>query len=277
MEAKPKSTSKFLIDVSLFFLVTIAILGTASGEIGKVEPDGKKGLQTPSDVEIRFAFSSISPNMDDSSAPLFIAIGRDGRARAVRYQLRYQTKPVASHEGLLPEAEVQRLFARVRIAFRLPKHRKDYDRKLIYESDSFYLGVRSDNGKVREMFGDVETRPEEVRALMTEMTELWKRLSEVPPSYAYLTTRPVEKDRLRRLKREDPFRLTPIESLPAALQSLFISVVTQPLNFYPLTQTQYDEIQTYKRPFTYKGAGYELTLILSSKEAEPQNKGVKST
>jgi hypothetical protein len=258
-------------------LLSIAItsLATAGGGDG----DRSAGIRAiheakqrnPTDVEIRFEFyPGWTPNMDDSTAPFFIAVGRDGRARALRYELRYQTKPVATYEGMLPEPEVQRLFARISAAFRLPKHRKDYDRHKVYEGDGFYLAIKSNSGKVKEMSGGDGPRPDEVRELIRDMRELWKQLMEVPSAYAYITSRPVENDRLRRLKGQRPSRLTPIESLPATLQSLLIPVVTQPLNFYPLTQEQYDQIQSYKRPMTYNGAGYELTLILAAKEIEAQ-------
>jgi hypothetical protein len=257
-----------------FLLLSLAIASPAgAGYSAVAESDGVISTPTrgkpskPTGAEIRLEFYPTGP-YDDSVVPIFMVIGQDGRAHALRYGLRDPTKNVAAYEGVLPEAEVQRLFARVNGAFRLPKHRKDYDRRLVYESDGFYLAVSSHNAKVKEMFGAVETRPEEVRALVTEMSDLWKRLSEVPPAYAYLTSRSVEKDRLRRLKREGPSRLTSIESLPAFLQSLLISVVTQPRNFYPLTQEQYNQIQTYKRPMTYRGAGYELTIILAAKETK---------
>lgn len=222
----------------------------------------------PTDVEIRFEFNPIALNMDDSVVPIFIVIARDGRARALRHHFRYQTRNVESYEGELPEAVVQQLFARVNAAFRLPKYRKDYDRRNVYEDNSFYLALKSHTGKVKEMLGGDGPRPDEVRSLIARMSELWKSLSVVPPAFAYLTRRPVEKDRLILLRRQGPSRLTPIESLPATLQSLLIPVVTQPLNFYPLTQEQYDRIQTYKPPMTYKGRGYELAFILAAKERE---------
>jgi hypothetical protein len=258
VQTQSKSISKFFMNLSLVFMVTISVLVTVSGGIGRFEPNRDKGLRTEREVEIRLAFSSISPNMDDSVAPIFMVIGKDGRTWALRYL----------YEGVLPEAEVQRLFARVRAAFRSPEHRKDYDRKLIYESDSFYLGARSDNGKVKEMFGSLETRPEEVRTLITEMTEVWRRLNEVPPAFAYLTSRPIEKDRLRLLKSKYKVDLLPIESLPAALQPLLMPVVTQSLNFYPLTQPQYNQLKAGKLAITFKGKGYELSLFPSAKEAE---------
>ena len=82
------------------------------------------------DVEIRLAFNSLVPNFDDSTAPLFIAICRDGRVRAVRYQLRYHANSIAAYEGNLSEVEAERWFARVGAAFHLPQHRADYDRGL---------------------------------------------------------------------------------------------------------------------------------------------------
>lgn len=224
----------------------------------------------PTDVEIRFEFyAGWTPNVDDSSAPSFIVIGRDGRAKALRYELRYQTKPVASYEGVLPEAEVQRLFARVGAAFRLPKYRKDYDRRLIYEDDFFYLAVKSESGKVKQMSGGDAPRPDEVRALITDMRQLWRLLPEVPPAYAYLTGRPIEKYRLKLLRSKYRVEPTPVVSLPSDLQALLIPVVTQSRNFYPLTQAQYERYQKYHRPLIYKGIGYEPMLILSSNEVNP--------
>jgi hypothetical protein len=271
MELRPKSTDKFLRNLSLLSIMTITVLGSVSSGIGKVGPDGKRGLRTLSDVEIRCEFYPTGPYYDDSVAPTFIVIAQDGRTRALQYQLRDQTKNVSSYEGVLPSDDVQRLFARVEAGFRLPKHRKDYDRRLIYESDGFYLALKQRKAKIKEMSGGLETKPEEVRALVREMSELWKKLKEVKPAYAYLTARPVEKDRLRRLKREGPSRMTAIESLPAGIQSLLIRVVTQPLDFYPLIQPQHDQIKTYKQPVTYKGTGYELSLFQSAKESEAQH------
>jgi hypothetical protein len=249
-------------------MIAIAIFATASGTIGQVKPAVKKGAQSD-DVEIRFAFSSITPDFDDSFAPIFMVIAKDGRAHALRYGLRYQTKNVAAYEGALPAPEVEKLFAAVRAAFHLPKHRGDYDRGLAYESDSFYLAVTSHNNKTKEMFGSLETRPEQVRALVGDITKLWRRLREVPPAYAYLMSRPIEKDRLKLLRTKYKVFPTPIESLPVQLQLLLIPVVTQPLYFHPLTETQYKEYQPFHRPFTYKGAGYEPMLTLSAKQAEP--------
>lgn len=222
------------------------------------------------DVEIRLAFNSLDPNFDDSTAPLFIAISRNGQARAVRYQLRYHANSIAAYEGMLSEEETERWFARVGSAFHLPKHRADYDRGLVYESDGFYLSVLSRNDKAKEMFGSLETRPEEIRALVPEMSKLWRRLSEVQPAYAYLTYRPIEKDRLKLLRTKYKVDPTPIESLPSALQSLLISVVTQPRNLSPLTPAQYEQLNAGKLAVTYKTKGYELLLFLSAKEAQPQ-------
>jgi len=274
MGSNLKSLAKSLSYLNLCFFVTTT-LGMASKGIGNSEPDGSKSRRADNELEIRSEFYPTSPSPDESVAPTFIVIAQDGRTRALRYQLREQTKNVASYEGVLPGDEVQRLIARVQAAFRLHKHRKDYDRRWVYESDGFYLALKQPEGKVKEISGGLETRPQEVRALVREISELWKSLKEVPPAYAYLTARPVEKDRLRRLKREGPARLTAIESLPAALKSFLIPVVTQPINFYALTQAQYDALQRHKRPMTYKGFGYELTVISSTKEAEPQNSKAK--
>lgn len=255
-------------------LLCIAVIPQATAGRGdSAVPAGNRAIHranhsNPTDFEIRFEFyPGWTPNMDDSNAPFFIAIDRNGRSRALRYQLRYQTKPVASYEGVLPEAEVQRWFARVSAAFRLPKYRKGA-RHIIYEDDGFYLALKSNSGKVKEMSGGDGPRPDEVRTLIRDMRELWKQLKEVPPAYAYLTSRPIEKDRLRRLRREYKVYPTPIESLPASLQALLIPVVTQPRNFYPLTQAQYDQYQRYHRPLTYKGAGYEPEVILAANKLE---------
>jgi hypothetical protein len=269
MKTSILSTSKLLTKVSILSIITMIATATVFAGIGKVEPEGKKGLQTPSNVEIRYEFYPTGP-YDDSVVPIFMVIGQDGRARALRYQLRDQTKNIASYEGLLPRDDVQRLFARVGAAFRLPKRRKDYDGRLIYESDGFYLAIKQLRANVKEMSGGLEARPEEVRALVREMSELWKRLREVPPAYAYLKARPIEKDRLKLLKSKYKIDLTPIESLPTAQQSLLIPVVTQPLNFHPLTQQQYNQLKAGKLAVTYKGKGYELSLFPSAKEAEPQ-------
>ena len=257
-----------------FVLLSIAITsGTAgTGDGATPERDCAISMSTgvkhrkPTDVEIRFEFyPGNTPNMDDSTAPFFIAIGRDGRSRSLRYGLRYQTKLVAAYEGMLPEPEVQRWFARVSAAFRLPKYRKGA-RHIIYEDDGFYLALKSNSGKVKEMSGGDGPRPDEVRTLIRDMRELWKQLKEVPPAYAYLTSRPIEKDRLRLLKSKYKVDLLPIESLPAALHSLLIPVVTQSLNFYPLTQPQFNQLKAGKLAVTYKGMGYELSLFPSAKE-----------
>lgn len=202
-------------------ITSLATAGREDGTRSAGIPIPGAKQRNPTDVEIRFEFYPTGP-YDDSVAPLFMILGQDGRARALRYHLRDQTKNVASYEGMLLQAEVHRLFARVREVFRLPKHRKDYDRRLIYESDGFYLALKQQAGRVKEMSGGLETRPDEVRSLITDMRELWKQLKEVPPGHAYITSRPVEKDRLRRLKHEGPSRLTSIESLRATLQSLLI-------------------------------------------------------
>jgi hypothetical protein len=220
------------------------------------------------DIEIRFDFYPTGPVVDLSQfSPVFMVIKQNGNAHALRYQLLFQAKNVGAYEGVLQEAEVQRLFARVRVAFSLPKYRKDYDRGLVYESDGFYLALWSHNGKVKEMFGSVETRPDEVRALVAEMSDWWKKLSEVPPAYAYLTSRAIEKDRLKLLRSKYRVGPTAIESLPAALQAFLIPAVTQPLNFYPLTQAQYNQLKAGKLAMLYKGAGYELSLFRSMNEA----------
>lgn len=258
-------------------LISIAIIApTMAGRAESVRPSGNQAtsgaLRNLADVEIRFEFyPGNTPNFDDSTVPFFIAIGRDGRARALRYMLRFQTNmcPVKAYEGSLPESEVQSLFAQVEAAFRLPRHRAGYDRRLIYESDSFYLALKREAARVKEMSGGLETRPDEVRALSAHMREIWKQLKEVPPPYAYLTSRPIEKERLKRLGHEYKVKLTPIESLPVALQALLIPVVTGPRNFYPLTKAQYELFQTYQRPLIYKGTGYEPWVILTAKEAEP--------
>jgi len=272
MKSQPARVSLNKIPLVLSALVCLAFASQETAN-GAGAPAGTRATPAESrgaDIEIRFEFyPGNTPNMDDSTAPFFIAIGRDGRARALRYQLRYQTKPVASYEGQLPEAEVQQWFARVNAAFRLPKHRKDHSRHLVYEDDSFYLGVKSITGKVKEMSGGDGPRPDEVRALITNMRVIWKQLQEVPPPYAYLTNRPIEKDRLKRLGPEYKVKLTPIESLSVALQALLIPVVTEPRNFYPLTHAQYELVQTYKRPLIYKGTGHETLVILSDEAGEP--------
>lgn len=243
--------------------------GTASAGIDKYEPEGKQKPRTTDDVEIRFEFSPFGPFADLSEYySVFMVINQNGNARALRYGLRFQAKNVAAYQGVLPEAEVQRLFARVRAAFRLPRYRKDHKPYLVYEDNGFYLAVKSNTGKVKEMSGGDGPRPDEVRALLAEMNQLWKKLIEVQPAYAYLTSRPIEKERLRRLRREYKVYPTPIEFLPAALQALLISVVTQPRNFYPMNQAQYDQYQRYHRPLTYKGAGYEPEVILAENELE---------
>jgi len=263
LAVKTKSKSRIM-NAGFLFMITMTGLATATDGVTRFHADGQSGLQAGDEIEIRLEFTSLDPSVD--SASLFIAISRDGRVSAVRYQFRDRATNAAAYEGLLPEAEVQRLFARVRSAFRLPKHRRDYDPKLAYESDGFYLAIKSNQGKYREMSGGLETRPDDVRALVMEMTELWKRLNEVPPAYAYLTSRPVEQDRLRLLKSKYKIDLTPIESLSADLQSLLIPVVTQPLNFYPLTQEQYNQLKSGKLAVTFKNRGYELTMFLSAKE-----------
>jgi hypothetical protein len=260
------STSEFVRKLTILCIVTI-ITATASAKTGKFEPDGKKAPRTDSAVEIRFEFFPTG-SYDDSVSPIFMVIGRDGNAHALRYGLRDQTKNVAAYEGKLAAADVPRLFARIHEAFRLPKYRNDYDRRLVYEGDGFYLAIRSHNGKVKEMFGNLETRPDEVRSLFADLRESWKNLKEVTAEYAYLTSRPIEKDRLRLLRKKYGVDLTRIESLPAALQSLLIPVVTQSLNFYPLTQPQYDQLRAGKLAITYKDKGYELSLFPSAKEAE---------
>jgi len=265
LEVKTKSQSRIM-NAGFLFLITMTGLATATDGVTKFKADGQSGLQARDEIEVRLEFTSLGPGVDDSSAPLFIAISRDGRVRAVRYHFRDRATNAAAYEGVLPEAEVQRFFARVRSAFRLPKHRRDYDPKLAYESDGFYLAIKSNQGKYREMSGELETRPDDVRALVMEMTELWKRLNEVPPAYAYLTSRPIEQDRLRLLKSKYKINLTPIESLSADLQSLLIPVVTQPLNFYPLTQEQYNQLKSAKLAVTFKNRGYELTMFLSAKD-----------
>jgi hypothetical protein len=269
MQPPTNQLNRLLINVSLVFIATTTVLGTVSGGIGKLEPDRNRNLQSDKDLEIRFEFYPTGP-YDDSVVPLFMVIGLDGDARALRYQLRDRTRNVAAYEGRLPEAEAQRLFARVRAAFRLPRHRKDYERKLIYESDGFYLALKQHRARIKEMSGSLETRPEEVRALVKEMSELWKRLSHVQAAFAYLTVSPIEKDRLRQLSNK--YKVTPsrIESLPGPIQSLLIPVVTESRNFYPLTEAQYDQLQPYLRPMTYKGSGYEPMLLRSTKEGLQQ-------
>jgi hypothetical protein len=221
----------------------------------------------PPDVEIRFEFYPTTA-YDDSVAPTFMVVGQDGHAQALRFQLRDQSRNIASYEGVLPRPEVQRLFARVSAAIRLPKYRQDYDPKLIYESDSFYLALKQQASRVEEISGGLETRPDEVRSLITDIREVWKQLQEVQPAYAYLSSRPIDKDRLRLLKRKKDY-LTPITSLPVSLQLLLIPAVRQPRNFYPLTQEQYDQLKARKLSVVYKGLGYELILIPSSKETKP--------
>lgn len=120
------------------------------------------------------------------------------------------------------------------------------------------------------MFGSVETRPEEVRALVADMSKLWRKLSEVSPAYAYLTYRPIENDRLKLLRTKYKVYPPPIESLPSALQSLLIPLVTQPRNLSPLTQAQYEQLKAGKLAVTYKTKGYELSLFWSAKEDQPQ-------
>lgn len=239
----------------------------AAGDAQSSNTTKIKSLKVTDD-EIRFEFNPTGPFADLTKYySVFMVIKQTGKARALRYGLRFQARNVAVYEGVLPEAESQRLFARVRAAFRLPKYRKEYDRRRVYHGDGFYLALVSDRN-VKEMLGNLETRPDEVRALLPDMSQLWKKLIEVPPAYAYLTSWPIEKDRLRRLRREYKVYPTPIESLPASLQALLIPVVTQPRNFHPLTQAQYDQYQRFHRPLTYKGAGYEPEVILAANEVE---------
>ena len=271
MKISLRSANKGITRLTILSILMFIVGGTASAGIDKYEQEGEKKPRTGDDVEIRFEYNPFGPFADLSEYySVFMIINENGHSRALRYGLLHQIKNVAAYEGVFPETEVQRLFARVRGAFRLPKHRKGYHSYLVYEDNGFYLGVKSADGKVKEMSGGDGPRPDEVRALLAEMSELWKRLSEVTPEYAYVTSSQIEKDRLRRLKREAASRLTSVESLPASLQALLIPVVTQPRNFYPLTQTQYDQYQTYHRPLTYKGAGYELTVILAAKEIRTQ-------
>jgi hypothetical protein len=260
-----KLAAKFLRDGSLFFLAAITILSTTSGGVRNSEPDRDRSLRTDDELEIRCEFYPTRPYPDESVVPTFIVIAQDGHARALRYQLHDQTKNIASYEGVLPSDDVRRLFARVRTAFRLPKYRKDYDRKLVYETDGFYLALKHRKAKATEMSGGLETKPDDVRALVRELSEVWKRLKEAPPAFAYLTAHPVEKGRLMRLKREAPAQLTRIESLPEVLKSFLIPVVTQPLDFYALTQAQYEEINRHKLLMIYKGIGHELTVFSSSR------------
>ncbi len=232
-----------------------------------------KAPQAAEDIEIRFGFNPRGPTTDLSElGSQFIVINGDGSVHALRYELFDQRKNVASYEGLLPEAEVQRLRARVYELFRLPKHRRDYDSRLIYESDGFYLALKLHSPKVKEMFGGVETRPNEVRAFVAEMKEIWKGLAEVPPAYAYLTSKPIESDRLKLIRREAGIRLIPVESLPSELRRIVVRAITEPFNLYPLSRAQGYELFPYGGVVVYKNAGYEVSLFLSEKETKPIRK-----
>lgn len=273
MEISLRSAKKNFIRLTILSILMFIVVGSASAGIDKSEPEGKEKLRTADDVEIRFEYSSSGVFADFSQYySVFMVINQNGNARALRYGLRFQAKNVSAYEAVFPQAEVQQWFARVRAAFRLPKHRKDYDPHLVYHGDSFYLGLKSPNGKVKEMFGDLDTKPEEVRALVVEMSEWWKRFTEVPPAYAYLRSYPIEKDRLRRLRSEHKVYPTPIETFPAALQSLLIPAVTQWLNFHPLTPRQFNQLKAGMLAVTYKGLGYELYLVQSVNESEPMEK-----
>jgi hypothetical protein len=218
-------------------------------------------------VELRFEFYPTQPRVERVS-PIFMTVERYGGAHALRYSLSDPNRNVAAYEGTLPVAEVVQLLARVQVAFRLPKHRRDYDPKIVYETDSFYLALKDRTGELREMSGGLETRPEEIGVLINELIGLWKPLREVLPAYAYLASRPMEDDRLRSLRSEHKVNPTRIESLSSDLQSLLIPIVTQPHNYYPLTEAQYQQLQTVMRVLTYKRKGYELRVFLSTKESQ---------
>lgn len=209
MKSSIRSTNKSVYTVTVLTILMVIVAGATSAGSAWLEPDGKKKPPTAADVEIRFKYSPKGPFADLTEYySVFMVINHDGNARALRYGLRYQAKNVAAYEGRFSKAEAQRLFARIRAAFRLPKYRNDDARHLIYEDNSFYLAIKSDSGKVKEMSGGDGPRPDEVQVLLAEMSEWWKKLSEVPPAYAYVTSLPIEKDRLRALRRQGPSRLT---------------------------------------------------------------------
>lgn len=218
-------------------------------------------------VELRFEFYPTQPRLEPV-APIFMTIERYGGAHALRFSQFDSNRRVAAYEGTLPTADVERWFARVQAAFRLSKHRKDYSPKVVYETDSFYLALKDRTGNLREMSGGLETRPEEIHALVMELSGLWKNLREVPPAYAYLASRPMEDDRLRSLRTEYKINPTPIGSLSSELRSLLIPIVTQPHNYYPLSEAQYQQLQTIKHVLTYAGKGYELRVFVASKESQ---------
>jgi len=267
-----RSLSFLLLGVIAFASAPARIGHSAISQKDRVSTSTKEKDRKPTEVEVRFEFNPRGPFADLTEYySVFMVIKQNGDVRALRYGLHFQARNVAAYEGVLPEAEIKRLFDRVSAAFSGAKYRKDYQRHLVYEDNGFYLAIKSDTGKIKEMFGGDGPRPDELRALLAEMGEWWKKLSEVPPAYAYLTRNPIEKDRLKLLRQKYKVNLTPIESLPADLQALLIPVVTQPLSFYPLTQPQYEQLKTGMLAMTYKGKGYELTLIPSAKETKLNN------
>jgi hypothetical protein len=225
-----------------------------------------KGIQTrESPIEIRLDFR---PFTDPTST--FLTLRGDGQAQALRYSP-YQMTVGSFSQGTLPQQEVTRLVAKTREpAFREALQRKDYSGAGLSRGDQFYLSLEAQGGEAREAFGFVPDAPEAVRAFIADLLALAKRLEPAILAEAYLTSRPIEPERLTRLRSAGKVRLVPVSEFPVDLQPIITRAIRRSRDFHALSRAQYEQLLKWSSQghdlFVLDGdLGYQQSLYQSRK------------
>lgn len=232
-------------------------------------------------VEIRFGFfpSIFTEKLGESTEPMFLVIRRNGEAKVVNYGLYFRSDNIVVHAGKLPPKYVTELMLKARRVI------ADTSRSRRYEGGPqdeavFYLSVVPFNKRPiqqpsTEYLGLLE-QPDNVLALVAELRMLWKKLKKLKPAYAYLRLETTGKV-LPAYVKTDP-RFKPIRIFPRKIQTILINAITNPFEFYPLSQPQgvlLSKFATlpYEIFVNYKSFGYRLTLYLPSSVPHPVPKG----
>lgn len=267
----PESMKRFLA-LAAFVCLTVTIFSKTT--------HAKSDAFLSGNIEVCFSFSPsvFTENIDVSTEPMFLVVKRNGEAKVVNYGVNFWSDNILVHQGNLPKDYVAGLISKARRAITEASRSRRYEGGP-QDEPVFYLSLEpSQEQRTIEYLGLLE-QPDNVRALVSELRVLWKRLRKVEPAYAYVRRESIGKESPDYIKRDSRFKS--VRNFPHNLRPILINAIREPLNFYALDRSQVAELSKFISSrsllyVTYNGYGFGLTLFLPKTYLHQSQKGSSS-
>lgn len=250
---------KYFLIVAIVCLIILILPGVILAHNDKVQD---------SNIEIRFEYSPSALTTDPKDTEsVFLTIRGDGRAEALRYGA-YQPTIITVYRGVLPRADVEKIVAKVQgVISESARHRRYASG--VQDTDVFHLSILPCNDLITKQqvidYWAVIESSGGARIVIEQLRELWKRLKEINPAYAYVRSEPIENEAFRKLGRDPQF--ISIQKFPRKLRPIILKALKRPLSFNSISKKQFNQLLAFTSTqyFTVVdgNSGFSLTLHLS--------------